>query len=354
MAELRTLIPTLLCLAMSTVTAAREAPPQARSLEACRAIRADAERLACYDALAAPQADPAATLADAGRGAADVYRSEPAAQAQADSPLDGRWELDADSKLGVFNLRAHRPVYLLPMFWSTDPNKRPTSPNPLNRVSEPLELQPIENKFQVSFKTKVLEGVFGDQGDLWFGYTQSSRWQLYDEDKSRPFRETDYEPEATLTFGVDQNLLGGWRARMLGIGYVHQSNGRSLPLSRSWDRVAMSFGIEREGWVAVLRPWWRLPEKDSTDDNPDISNYLGRADLQLVHQRGDHEFALLLRHSLKGGENSRGAVQFDWTYPLYRNLRGHLQLFDGYGESLIDYNHRATYIGIGISLLPWY
>jgi phospholipase A1/A2 len=325
-------------------------PLAATSLSACRALRADAERLACYDALAdaARRAEAAAARVD------DVYRSEPAAAAQADSLLDGRWELDADSKLGPFTLRAHKPVYVLPAFWSSAPNQLPTSPNPRNRVTEPLGLRSLENKFQLSFKTKVWEGVLGEQGDLWFGYTQSSRWQLYDDAQSRPFRETNYEPQIDLVFGLDQRLAGDWRARLLGVGLLHQSNGRSLPLSRSWDRAVLSLGVERPGWALLVRPWWRLPESAADDDNRDIEDYLGRADLQLVHQRGGHEFAWLLRHSLRGGAHSRGALQFDWSFPLHRQLRGHLQLFEGYGESLIDYNHRASYVGIGVSLLPWY
>jgi phospholipase A1 len=62
----------------------------------------------------------------------------------------------------------------------------------------------------------------------------------------------------------------------------------------------------------------------------------------------------MLRHSLKGGENSHGAAQFDWSFPINNNLRGFAQVFDGYGESMIDYNHRSTYFGLGISLLNWY
>ena len=64
--------------------------------------------------------------------------------------------------------------------------------------------------------------------------------------------------------------------------------------------------------------------------------------------------ALNLRHSLRAGDRSRGAVQFDWAIPLAPPLRMHVQLFNGYGESLIDYNHRAWYAGVGLSLIEWY
>ena len=57
---------------------------------------------------------------------------------------------------------------------------------------------------------------------------------------------------------------------------------------------------------------------------------------------------------LRAGDRSRGAVQFDWAIPLAPPLRMHVQLFNGYGESLIDYNHRAWYAGVGLSLIEWY
>src|SRR5690606_24532033 len=107
-------------------------------------------------------------------------------------------------------------------------------------------------------------------------------------------------------------------------------------------------------WLLTVRPWWRMRESRADDDNRDISDYLGRADLTLVHRRGEHEFALLLRHSLRGGARSHGAAQFDWSFPLSRSLRGHVQVLEGYGESLIDYNHRATQVGLGISLFEWF
>ncbi|HST44738.1 MAG TPA: phospholipase A, partial [Luteimonas sp.] len=86
----------------------------------------------------------------------------------------------------------------------------------------------------------------------------------------------------------------------------------------------------------------------------DLEDYMGRGDMTLVHTRQGHVYSLTARHSLRGGDRSHGAVGFDWGFPITNQLRGHVQVFDGYGESLIDYNHRATYLGLGVSLLDWF
>ncbi len=367
-----------LCLALAPLPAmAQDAPLP--TLEACAAITVDADRLACYDALARRssggprEADLAAERArqaleartgdatgrERRRAANDIFRHDDAigdalANVGRGSLLDSRWELARDSKLGLFNFRAYKPVYLLPAFWSSKVNQTPRSENPRNTVTEPLGLDALEAKFQLSFKTKALENLFGDNGDVWMGYTQASHWQVYNAEASRPFRETNYEPEVLLVFRNGYSLAG-WRGRMAAVGINHQSNGRSDPLSRSWNRVMFNIGLDREDWALVLRPWVRIGE-GSDDDNPDIEDYMGRGDLTLTHVRGRNEFSLMARHSLRGGERSHGALQFDWGFPVHRSLpmRGHLQLFHGYGESMIDYNHRASYVGLGISLQEWF
>ena len=379
-------IPVVLLAAIAPIAVAQEMAVSAA--DACRAVEADSERLACYDnafgrsADSAQVADAAAEQARQAKEDIEAYERfrrqslPPAERAREtlgelfraeDGPdalearianagkgglLDSRWELARDSKLGVFNFRAYKPVYLLPAFYTTDVNTTPQSPNPDNTVTTPQALGDVEAKFQISFKTKALENLFGDNGDVWMAYTQSSRWQVYNGDNSRPFRETNYEPEVLLVFRNGYRL-GGWHGRMASIGINHQSNGRSDPFSRSWNRVIGTVALDRENWALTLRPWWRVPD-GSEDDNPDIENYMGRGDLTLVHTRGGHELALMARHSLRGGEHSRGALQFDWGFPINRTLRGHVQVFDGYGESLIDYNHRATYVGLGISLMEWF
>ena len=284
-----------------------------------------------------PLDDPVTALANAGRG----------------SLLDQRWELARDSKFGVFNLRAYKPIYALPIFYATSTNPLPHSPNPNNVVHDWHHVQPFEGKFQLSFKTKIVENLFGDNGDLWGTYTQTSRWQLYNSQESRPFRETNYEPELMLVFR-NRYHLAGWSGRMAAIGINHQSNGQSDPQSRSWNRIVGTLGLDRENWALVIRPWWRVPEGTREDNNPDIEDYIGRADAMLVWRKGDHEISSIARHSLRGGERSHGSLQLDWGFPLDGPLRGHIQVFSGYGESLIDYNHKSTYIGLGISLTEWF
>ena len=373
--------PLALALASAPLAAQEIAPTPTATPAGCAAVDSDAARLACYDRLfgrnaqATAEADAAAqqaaqSLRDQRRATrlsqgeenlrarvGDIFRPAPDDSALANagrgSLLDSRWELAEDSKLGPFQLRAYKPVYLLPAFWTSDKNQMPQSPNPANSVTTPQVLDSTELKFQISFKTKIAENLFGDNGDIWAGYTQSSRWQAYNAENSRPFRETNYEPEVMMVFRNGYSI-GGWRGRMTGISLNHQSNGRPDPLSRSWNRVMLNIGLDRENWALVLRPWYRIPETRSDDNNPDIEDYMGRGDATLIWNRNGHEIALMARHSLRTGDRSHGALQLDYGFPISNLLRGHIQVFDGYGESMIDYNHKATYVGVGVSLLEWF
>lgn len=345
--------------------------PMPATAEACAAIATSAERLSCYDTLfRIPAADKPALVSERRaalelapepdnlqakiqQGVSNIYASEGAKLSPNLSLLDSRWELSPESKLGTWNIRSYQPVYLLPGFWTSKKNELPRSENLDNTETKSHDLTSIEAKFQLSLKTKAVENILGDNGDLWLGYTQSSRWQVYNAEESRPFRETNYEPEASLVFRTNYDIFGlNWR--MLGLTINHQSNGRSDPLSRSWNRVMLNLGFEKDNFALMLRPWYRFEEDRANDNNPEIKNYIGRGDLTAFYRYKEHDFSLLLRHTLKGGNDSRGAVQFDWSFPISGRLRGQFQLFDGYGESLIDYNHRATYVGLGVSLMNWY
>ena len=108
--------------------------------------------------------------------------------------------------------------------------------------------------------------------------------------------------------------------RFLNIGVNHQSNGRSDPYSRSWNRIYAQFGLEGEDFALLIKPWYRIPEKFSSDDNRDILDYIGRGEVLGIWKRDGHVLSLTLRHSLRFGD-SRGSAAIDWAFPLQGFLR---------------------------------
>ena len=325
--------------------------PAYAQLAACANVANDAERLACYDGLAraasAPPAvetvPPAATTAAQKEAAA-----EPPPVVQRGSTMDEHWELRRDLKRGIFNLVPHRPLYGL-IHWTDNRNELPSSPT--RNVTQQADLERAEGKIQLSFKTKMAEGVLGTPGDLWFGYTQVSYWQVGNQRNSSPFRETNYEPEATLIYPLRLSS-GDFRMRFAGLTLNHQSNGRSGEFSRSWNRLIGEVGAEYGNWSFHARPWLRVLESDPPrDDNPDIENYAGRGELVVTRRAGGHVLTLTGRHTLRGGDRSRGSLRFDYALPVVGALNLHFQVFSGYGLNLIDYNHRQTTFGVGVSFL---
>jgi len=319
-----------------TAGVANAQQPSSEQLERCARISNPDARLACYDRLVPEVTNqPGTPLA-----------SEPEEET---SVLGDRWGIGISDRDSRFDLRPHKASYLLFGRYSNAPNTLPTSPTK-QPLTQPLDINPTEAKFQVSFKVKLadftqtLPGV--PPAALWAGYTQQSQWQVYNPHVSRPFRETNYEPELILAFFPDRQVLGG-RWRLAALGLNHQSNGRSDPLSRSWNRVYLLFGVEQDNFALLIRPWLRINESYAQDDNPDITRYLGYGDVTVVYTYGKHTLSLLTRYNPATG---KGALQAAWNFPLQRRVRGYVQWFSGYGESLIDYNWRQNTIGIGISL----
>jgi phospholipase A1 len=264
-------------------------------------------------------------------------------------------ENDSINKQKSFRIRAYKPIYFL-FNHTNNVNTYPRSINPLNTVEQRQYLDDTELKFQLSFKAKVtrIRKIWSKSinADIYIAYTQTSRWQIFNSELSRPFRETNYEPEFFVNIPFDSNA-DSWKGVFWGFGFNHQSNGRSLPFSRSWNRFIFQLGLERDHYFILLKPWLRIKEEITEDDNPDIEDYIGRFELTSGFNKGDHSISLALRHSLKTGSKSRGSFKVNYAYRAFGYLKLNAQIFTGYGESLLDYNHRQTTFGLGISLVDW-
>jgi phospholipase A1 len=352
----------------AAVEARTEVTPEA--LADCARLADPAQRLACFDALVPPPvSEPSSLLAEApvpplppaptgppgppasggsgGEAGAQSPVEEEAGLPPRTSPLGNRWAIGVSDD--VFDIRPHHPTYILPVSHTDQVNRLPGSPT-RPPTATPLPWDPTEGKFQLSFKFKLADFDDSIGASLWAGYTQQSHWQVYNAEASRPFRETNYQPEFMLAFHPDKRVLGfDWR--LLNVGLVHQSNGRGQGLSRSWNRVYAQLGAERGRFALLARGWVRIKESSGEDDNPDIEDYLGQGDLVASYAIGRHQLSVLGRYAFDTGH---GAIEGSWSFPLARRVRGYVQVFSGYGESLVDYNWKQNTVGVGISLADWF
>jgi phospholipase A1/A2 len=295
-----------------------------RDLTDCSQIENDEKRLKCYDEIAGSDSNKTAEV----------------------SYLTKLWELDKEVPRGKYSFMPHRSNYILPFAYNNSPNKEP-----IQEASPDMDVQKNEVKFQISMKIKLWQDILGQEIDLWFGYTQKSFWQLYNFDDSAPFRETNYEPELLLNFRTDYKLLG-LKGRIINLGFNHQSNGRSEPLSRSWNRIVGNMGFERGDFTLFLKAWYRIPESSKDDDNPDITDYMGPGEIWGYYLWKNNRFGVMLRNNFQTDKN-RGALQLEWSFPLSEKISSYIQYFRGYGESLLDHDHDVNRISIGLILVDW-
>ena len=262
-----------------------------------------------------------------------------------------RYRVEKDHVLEPFTIMAHQPNYILAGAHNTvgyAPDLyREQYDNP------DITTDKTEAQFQISIKMPLLVNIH-DKVDIYAAYTNRSFWQVYNDEFSSPFRETNHAPEVWAQFNTDWEIFG-FTNRSNSIGVIHQSNGQGGVLSRSWNRLYANFLFERGNFAFELTPWYRFSEdNESSDDNPDITSYLGHYEFRGAYKWNEHVFSVMTRNNLESGFH-KGAVEVGWSFPLwgYKYVKGYVQYFTGYGESLIDYDQYVNRIGIGLALTDW-
>ncbi|MDO3387063.1 phospholipase A [Gilvimarinus sp. SDUM040013] len=255
-------------------------------------------------------------------------------------PLDKRMTIEAINSANRFLLTPHNRNYVLPAVYTQNPNQAPFE----QALAKEADLQHTEIEFQLSIKVLVAQDLLHDNGNLYVAYTNHSFWQAYNSDISRPFRETNHEPELIFSATTEWEIFG-FRNVLNQVILSHQSNGQSGDLSRSWNRVKARSIFERGHFAFAITPWYRLPEDAEKDDNPDIKDYYGQYELTGAYTRNDHIISFMTRRPFA----NKGALELNWSFPVTSTVRGYMKVFDGYGASLIDYNAHTRSIGLGVT-----
>ncbi|MCE3237619.1 MAG: phospholipase [Gammaproteobacteria bacterium] len=242
-----------------------------------------------------------------------------------------------------FLIDLYKPNYVLPYYATFSPDNAVYQNNTPNNES----LKKNEFKYQISLKVPLWKRIFNSHSSLFLAYTQFSYWQLYNH--SAFFRETDYEPELFLANQLNWHLLRNWQLTFMNIGVTHQSNGFGNQLERSWNRSYLEAIASSENCMVSLKPWYVL---STYPYNRDIAQYLGYGRLLIAYKFHQQVISLQAHNILESGGKHK-TVELTYSFPLTPYIKGYVQAFSGYGQSLIEYRHRTNSLGIGIALNDW-
>lgn len=204
-------------------------------------------------------------------------------------------------------------------------------------------------KLQFSLKYRIVQKF-----PLYLAYSQLMFWDIYKE--SKPFADINYKPE--IFYRIFSNESDSFKT--LDFGFLHNSNGEDDAKSRSVDRYFIR--------ANYLTKWKRhfmdfnlmiYNSMNEDEENFDITNHYGYWELlfYLTNLVMVDEQSLNLEIKTYAGKEvfdfDQGAFQLGLIYDFHSenfNPSIYLQFFQGYGESLINYNQQRTEWRLGLLL----
>ena len=216
----------------------------------------------------------------------------------------------------------------------TDPVHRPTANN-------------SDVRFQVSIAQKLTKSRLPLGTFLFLAYTQTVQWDVFK--NSMPMRDFTFNPG----IGLAKPLF--FKDRFLGkvtLMLEHMSNGRDSIQSRSWNRVALGASIMIDEQLTVDGKAW-VPIVDGMN-NKDIIKYVGLFQGGATFMTRNRKFGASC-HLVKRGT---WKLDFNTTIDVFwrpwdrANQYLFLQWYNGYGETLLDYNQFHNRLRVGIVIKP--
>lgn len=235
----------------------------------------------------------------------------------------------------------YNETYFMPVYYQTHIVK-----SPYNKPYKKLE-----TKLQISAKMNIFRDLFWGIG-AFFGYTQTSFFQIYSQHISSPFRSNDYSPEFMLYKPLNVEFWGG-SLYNIRFGYRHKSNGEvnienggNADFSRGIDTIALDIAYRISDFRLILKLWAYAKKSPK-----DIDKYLGYSDLILEYDfLSRNHLRLTIGNLAHNYAKYKGSVKLEYSFDIH-NFALYLQYFYGYGDNLIEYNIKKHGVGIGFSVI---
>lgn len=216
----------------------------------------------------------------------------------------------------------------------TTPFRKPTSTN-------------SDVKFQISLSIRLTNAVLPWNSFLFLFYTQKTFWNVFQ--NSMPMHDLNFNPG----IGWSKPFFNkGKYAGKLTMLVEHESNGRDGLDSRSWNRVSFYGSTIIDDWLMVHAKFW-IPIIDG-ENNRDILKYCGIYQSGVVVTTPNKKFSFGLTMVKRSGWNLNfnTILEASWKVHEKSNLNLFAQYYNGYGESLLDYNQFHSRLRVGIVFKP--
>lgn len=202
-------------------------------------------------------------------------------------------------------------------------------------------------KFQISIAQRLTKSVLPWHSYVFLMYTQKTFWNVFE--KSLPMHDMNFNPGIGIAkpFFSKDRYVG-----KLTVLLEHESNGRSGKASRSWNRVSFSGSTLIDDWIMVHGKIW-IPIIDG-ENNRDILNYCGIFQHGVTISTPDRKFIWSLTLVKRKGFNLNYNTNFEFSWRIHKKSNQYLffQYYNGYGESLLDYNVFHSRLRAGIVIKP--
>ncbi|MEF9923676.1 MAG: phospholipase A [Muribaculaceae bacterium] len=202
-------------------------------------------------------------------------------------------------------------------------------------------------KFQISISQRLTKSTLPFNTYLFLMYNQKCFWNVFEE--SMPMRDLNFNPGIGLTrLIIVRNRLVGKSTLII----EHESNGKAGKESRSWNRITFGANIFIDPHFMIHGKVW-IPIIDG-QNNRDILEYCGiyQTGISLMSSNKRLGFSVILTKRQGWNFNFNTIIEFNYRIFKKDNQYLFLQYYNGYGESLIDYNKFQSRIRAGLVIKP--